>query len=61
MKYIVGIAVDGSVYIEVEADSFDEARDKANDMMCEIDFGQLEDINWNVVNAEDDNRKFKKY
>lgn len=55
MKYVVGIAVDGRVYIEVEADNFEEARDKANDMMCEVNLGQLECIGWNTVNAEDEN------
>ena len=61
MKYYVGIAVDGRVYVEVEAENFEEARDKANDVMCEVNLGQLECINWNVINAEDEKGKFKDY
>ena len=61
MKYVVGIAVDGRVYIEVEANDFDEAREKANDMLCEINLGQLECVDWNAVNAEDENGKFVDY
>ena len=61
MKYYVGIAVDGRVYLEVEADNFDEARDKANNMLCEVNLGQLECIDWSVVNAEDENGKFVDY
>lgn len=61
MKYYVGIAVDGRVYVEVEAENFDEAADKANDIMCEVNLGQLECISWGVVNAEDENGKFKDY
>jgi len=61
MKYTVGVAVDGRVYIEVEANSFDEAADKANDMVCEINFGRLENINWNVANAEDEEGRFMMY
>lgn len=61
MKYYVGIAVDGRVYLEVEAEDFQEARDKANDMLCEVNLGQLECIEWHTVNAEDENGKFVDY
>ena len=61
MKYYVGIAVDGRVYVEVEAENFEEAKDKANDVMCEVNLGQLECINLSVINAEDENGKFKDY
>ena len=61
MKYYVSIAVDGRVCIEVEADNFNEARDKANDTLCEINLGQLECIEWHAVNAEDENGKFVDY
>ena len=55
MKYVVGIAVDGRVYIEVEADDFADAKEKANDIFMDIDLGQLECIEWHNVNAEDEN------
>ena len=55
MKYIVGIAVDGRVYIEVEADDFADAKEKANDIFMDMNLGQLECIEWKNVNAEDEN------
>ena len=61
MKYYVGIAVDGRVYVEVEANSFEEAKEKAIDVFENIDFGQLEDIEAEAINAEDENGKFKDY
>lgn len=61
MKYYVGIAIDGRVYVEVEADNFDEAKEKAIKTFEDMDFGQLENIEAKVINAEDENGKFKKY
>ena len=55
MKYIVGIAVDGRVYIEVEAEDFADAKEKANDIFMDMNLGQLECIEWHNVNAEDEN------
>ncbi len=55
MKYIVGIAVDGRVYIEVEANDFADAKEKANDIFMDMNLGQLECIEWKNVNAEDEN------
>ena len=54
MKYTVGIAVDGRVYIEVEANDFSEAKEKANDIFMDLDLGQLECVEWHNVNAEDE-------
>ena len=54
MKYVVGIAVDGRVYIEVEANDFSDAKEKANDIFMDLDLGQLECIEWHNVNAEDE-------
>lgn len=61
MKYYVGIAVDGRVYIEVEANDLNEAREKANDIMMDTDLGQLECIDWNVINAEDEKGNLHDY
>ena len=61
MKYGVGIAVDGRVYIEVEANDFADAKEKANDIFMDLDFGQLECIDWHNVNAEDENGNFIDY
>lgn len=61
MKYVVGIAVDGRVYIEVEANDSDEAVDKASDMFIEMNLGQLECVSWQTINAEDENGNFVEY
>ena len=61
MKYTVSIAVDGRVDVAVEANSFDEAKQKACMEVCDIDFGELESIDWYAVNAEDENGNFKDY
>ena len=61
MKYVVGIAVDGRVYIEVEADDFADAREKANNIFMELDLEPLECIDWHNVNAEDENGNFIDY
>ena len=61
MKYVVSIAVDGRVDVEVEANSFEAARNIACNEVCDMDFGTLEFIEWNAVNAEDENGIFKDY
>ena len=60
MKYIVSVAVDGRVDVEVEANSFEEAKEKASNEVCEINFGNLECIDWHAVNAEDEKILFVK-
>ena len=61
MKYNVSIAVDGWIDIEVEADSFEDAKTKACAEVCDLDLGNLERIEWSAVNAEDENGAFKDY
>ena len=61
MKYIVSVAVDGRVDVEVDAASFEEAREKACEEVGSIDFNRLEFIDWKAVNAEDENGVFKDY
>lgn len=48
-KYVVTARVNGRVRIEVEADNEDEAQNLANDAISEMDFGELEDIDWETV------------
>ena len=55
MKYIVSIAVNGRVNVEVEADNLEDAKAKACADVCDMDFGELECIDWDAVNAEDEN------
>ena len=61
MKYTVGVAIKGRVYVEVDATSFEEARQKANIAVCEYDFNELEYVDWHAVNAEDEMGKFIDY
>lgn len=62
MEYIVSIAVEGRVKVKVKgANSFEDAKTKAEAEVSDMDFGPLEDIEWNAVNAEDETGKFKAY
>ena len=61
MKYIVSVAVNGRVDVEVDAENFEEAKEKACQEVCDIDFNRLEFIEWEAVNAENENGVFKDY
>lgn len=61
MKYTVSIAIDGRLDVEVEAESFEEAKAIACDDLYDEDFGSLECIDWHAVNAEDENGNFVDY
>lgn len=61
MKYVVSVAVDGRVDVEVDAKNFEEAKEKACEEVGCIDFNRLEFIEWKAVNAEDENGVFKDY
>ena len=61
MIYEVSVAVEGRVTVVVETDSFEEAKNIAYNEVCDIDFGKLEDIDWQVVNAEDEDGNFVDY
>ena len=61
MKYIVSMAIDGRVDVEVEADSFQDARDKARKEVWDVDCGEINIIGCDAVNAEDENGKFEDY
>lgn len=54
MKYFVSFAVDGRAHVTVDANNPEEAKEKASQELCDIDFGELECIDWNAVNAEDE-------
>lgn len=43
-EYCVGYKVEGRYYAYVEAESVDEAREKAKEEFYDADFGELEDI-----------------
>lgn len=54
MKYYVGVAIDGRFYVEVEAKDLEEAREKAIEEYENADFGCLECIEAEVINADDE-------
>lgn len=54
MTYYVTYAVDGRFTAEVEADSIEEAKAKAESKYYDADFGQLECIDSYPVNCEDE-------
>ena len=52
MKYIVSMKVDARINVEVDADSFEEAFDKAKDEVCNVDNADsMEWIDTEPVNA----------
>ena len=61
MKYVVSIAINGRLDVEVDANSFEEAKQIACGDIYDEDFGNLECIDWHAVNAEDENGKFVDY
>lgn len=58
-KYIVSMKYDTRVDVEVEADSFAEAFEKARDV--EVDMGDLEYVDDEPVNATDEKGVLKDY
>lgn len=50
-NFTVIIAVNGRIHLRVNAATEEEAKRKACEEVCEIDFGSLEDIEWSAVNA----------
>jgi hypothetical protein len=61
MKYVVSVAIDGRIDVEVEANSFEEARLLAALEAGNTDWNQMELVSCNAVNAEDENGKFIDY
>lgn len=61
MKYFVSMAIDGRVDVEVEANSFKEAKDKVYIGMCGIDTGDIDIIGYHPVNAQAENGDFVDY
>ena len=61
MKYIVSVAIEGRIDVEVEANSFEEARDSAVWGVGNEDWNCMDLVNVKSVNAEDENGKFVDY
>ena len=45
----------------MEASSFDEAKTLGNKVAGEMDFGELRDIDWQALTAEDENGNFQQF
>lgn len=61
MKYIVSVAIDGRIDVEIDANSFEEARQLAVYEVGNADWNMMELVSCNSVNAEDENGKFVDY
>lgn len=61
MKYIVNVAIDARIDVEVEADSFEEARSKAEIEAAYDDWNNLSYVSFDAVNAEREDGEFKDY
>lgn len=61
MKYMVSVAIDGRIDVEVEANSFEEARREAVYEIGNYDWNTMELVSCNSVNAEDENGEFVDY
>lgn len=56
MKYTVSVAIDGRIDVNVEADSFEDAKSKIS--LIDIDLRNMECVGFRAVNAEDENGVF---
>ena len=61
MKYVVSIAVDGRIDVEVEANSFEEAQGKALNKFADADLSEMEVRGRKAVNAEDNDGNFRDF
>ena len=57
VSYDVAIRVDGRYYVTVDASTLEEAKQKASKKAEDADFGELESIDWEVINATDPSGK----
>lgn len=55
MKYYVTYKIDARYIVEVEAESVEEAKTKAEDKFIDADFGKAEDIDGEAIIVEDIN------
>lgn len=58
MKYYVTYRIDARYIAEVEADSLEEAKRKADEKWCDADFGAAQDIDGEPIIVEDENGNF---
>lgn len=58
MKYYVTYRIDARYIAEVEADSLEEAKRKADEELCDADFGAAQDIDGEPTIVEDQDGNF---
>ena len=61
MKYIVSVAIEGRIDVEVEAESFEQARNLAVWEAGMTNWNMMELVSCKSVNAEDENGEFIDY
>lgn len=61
MKYAVSVAIDGRLLVEVDAQSFEEAKEKAVFAAGCSNWNCAELVSLTAVNAEDENGTFVDY
>ena len=61
MRYYVTMAIEGRFTCEVEAKDLKEAKEKAIEEYWDADFGVLECIDAQAINAEDENGNLYDY
>ena len=59
MKYTISIAIDGRIDAEVDAVSFEEAKNKVN--LNDVNLANMDIVGYNAVNATDENGEFIDY
>ena len=58
MKYYVTYKIDARYIVEVEADSLEEAMEKAESEYIDADFGVASDIDGEAIIVEDENENY---
>lgn len=58
MKYYVTYKIEARYIAEVEAESIEEARRKAQEEFCDADFGDAEDIEGEDIMVEDEDENY---
>lgn len=61
MKYIVSVKINGRIDVEVDTDSFEEAKWLAEMEAGNCDWNRIEAVDIEAVNAEDETGKFIDY
>lgn len=59
MKYTISIAIDGRIDVEVDAVSFEEAKNKVK--LNDVNLANMDIVGYNAVNATDENGVFIDY